>query len=128
MPDLPIFYVLIWQHLYFQEYQGCKDTCSEPFERTTQRGTTASAMGHPLQGIPCSVWKASIFRRQQNGHVGSMHSRDSSSNKLQKALEVEPRLKENHVVAFSHLQNMGLHTKKSMVREAREGKLLQEKL
>lgn len=74
------------------------------------------------------VGKASILRRQQNGHVGSMHSWSSSSNKLQEALEVEPRIKENHVVAFSHLQYGSSYKEVNGKREAGEGKLLQEKL
>lgn len=108
------------------------------------KGTNTPAQ-NPLRGPPkeeqlLQLWgthskehrvvfgKASIFRRQQNGHVGSVHSWDSGSNKLQEALEVEPCIKENHVVAFSHLQNMGLRIKKSMGMKAEQGKLLQEKL
>lgn len=57
-----------------------------------------------------------------------MHSWKSSSNKLKEALEVEPRIKEKHVVAFSYLQYGSSYKEANGKREAGEGKLLQEKL
>lgn len=51
-----------------------------------------------------------IFRRQQSGYLGSTHFGDSSSDKLEEALKMEAHIKE----AFSQLQNVGHHMKRSM--------------
>lgn len=75
MADLPILYVLSFDSIFAsRNSKGAKTPVQNPLRGPPKVEQLLQLWGTHSKEHRVVVGKASILRRQQNGHVGSMHS------------------------------------------------------